>query len=74
MPGHLVSNARWLGHRVAQQVKGPPPSPTWRPGVLCLMIEGGRIDHGSHAGNACRTLSDAVALNEAVNTVLRRSI
>jgi alkaline phosphatase len=38
------------------------------------MIEGGRIDHGSHAGNACRTLSDAVALNEAVNTVLRRSI
>ncbi|MEX0634132.1 hypothetical protein M8494_27880 [Serratia ureilytica] len=26
------------------------------------MVEGGRIDHGSH-NNAYRTLSDAVALN-----------
>lgn len=31
-----------------------------------LLVEGGRIDHGSHNGNAYRTLSDAVALNEAV--------
>ena len=37
-----------------------------------LLIEGGRIDHGSHAGNAYRTLSDAVALNEAVKAVLRK--
>jgi alkaline phosphatase len=37
-----------------------------------LMIEGGRVDHGSHAGNAFRTLTDAVALNEAVKTVLRK--
>ena len=37
-----------------------------------LMIEGGRIDHGSHASNAYRTLSDAVALNEAVKAVLRK--
>ena len=37
-----------------------------------LMIEGGRVDHGSHASNAYRTLSDAVALNEAVKTVLRK--
>ena len=37
-----------------------------------LMIEGGRIDHGSHAGNAFRTLTDAVALNEAVKTVLQK--
>ena len=37
-----------------------------------LLIEGGRVDHGSHAGNAFRTLSDAVALNEAVKTVLRK--
>jgi alkaline phosphatase len=37
-----------------------------------LLIEGGRVDHGSHAGNAFRTLSDAAALNEAVKTVLRK--
>jgi alkaline phosphatase len=35
-----------------------------------LMVEGGRIDHASHAGNAFRTLSDTVALNEAVKTAL----
>jgi alkaline phosphatase len=37
-----------------------------------LLIEGGRIDHGSHAGNAFRTLTDAVALNEAVKMVLEK--
>jgi alkaline phosphatase len=42
------------------------------PEGFVLLIEGGRIDHGSHASNAFRTLSDAVALNEAVKTVLRK--
>jgi alkaline phosphatase len=37
-----------------------------------LMIEGGRIDHASHESNAYRTLSDGVALNEAVKAVLRK--
>jgi alkaline phosphatase len=37
-----------------------------------LMVEGGRVDHGSHASNAYRTLSDAVALNEAVKAILRK--
>ena len=37
-----------------------------------LLVEGGRIDHGSHNGNAYRTLSDAVALNEAVKTIVDR--
>ncbi|HLT02388.1 MAG TPA: alkaline phosphatase, partial [Geminicoccaceae bacterium] len=37
-----------------------------------LLVEGGRIDHGSHAGNAFRTLTDAVALNEAVKAILRK--
>jgi alkaline phosphatase len=37
-----------------------------------LLVEGGRIDHGSHDGNAFRTLSDAAALNEAVKTILRK--
>lgn len=31
-----------------------------------LMVEGGRVDHGHHAGNAQRALRDAVALSEAV--------
>lgn len=35
-----------------------------------LLVEGGRIDHGSHNGNAYRTLTDTVALNEAVKTVI----
>jgi alkaline phosphatase len=37
-----------------------------------LMIEGGRIDHASHESNAYRTVSDGVALNEAVKAVLRK--
>ena len=37
-----------------------------------LMVEGGRIDHASHAGNAYRMLTDAVAFNEAVKTVLAK--
>lgn len=35
-----------------------------------LLVEGGRVDHGSHNGNAYRTLSDAVALNETVKTIV----
>ncbi len=31
-----------------------------------LMVEGGRVDHGHHAGNAQRALHDAVALSKAV--------
>ena len=37
-----------------------------------LLVEGGRIDHGSHESNAYRTLSDGVAMNEAVKAVLRK--
>ncbi|GAB2500092.1 alkaline phosphatase [Pseudoxanthomonas sangjuensis] len=36
------------------------------PNGYVLMVEGGRIDHASHSGNAYRALSDAVALSEAV--------
>lgn len=35
-----------------------------------LMIEAGRIDHGHHAGNAYRALTDAIALSDAVRTVV----
>lgn len=37
-----------------------------------LLVEGGRIDHASHESNAYRTLSDGVAMNEAVKAVLRK--
>ncbi|MEX6724664.1 alkaline phosphatase [Parapedomonas caeni] len=36
-----------------------------------LMVEGGRIDHAHHAGNAHRALADTKALDEAVATALR---
>ena len=35
-----------------------------------LMVEGGRIDHALHDTNAKRSLTDAVALDEAVKTAL----
>jgi alkaline phosphatase len=35
-----------------------------------LMVEGGRVDHGLHAGDASRALGDAVALDDAVATAL----
>ncbi|MFC3570059.1 alkaline phosphatase [Paracoccus sp. TOH] len=34
-----------------------------------LMIEGGRVDHAHHAGNAARALTDTVAVAEAVKAV-----
>jgi alkaline phosphatase len=36
------------------------------PDGYVLMIEGGRVDHGLHAGDAQRALGDAVALDEAI--------
>lgn len=35
-----------------------------------LLVEGGRIDHGHHAGNAYRALTDAAALDAAVAAAL----
>ena len=37
-----------------------------------LMVEGGRIDHGHHAGNAYRALTDAIAFADAVAVATRR--
>ncbi len=31
-----------------------------------LMVEGGRIDHAHHAGNAHRALTDTIAFSDAV--------
>ena len=35
-----------------------------------LMVEGGRIDHGHHAGNAYRALTDTIAFSDAVQAAL----
>ena len=36
-----------------------------------LMVEGGRIDHGHHSGNAYRALTDTVAFADAISEALR---
>lgn len=36
------------------------------PNGFLLMVEGGRIDHAHHSGNAYRALSDTIALSDAV--------
>ncbi|HEX7810922.1 MAG TPA: alkaline phosphatase [Burkholderiales bacterium] len=38
-----------------------------------LMVEGGRIDHAHHAGNANRALTDTIAFARAVDTAMRRT-
>jgi alkaline phosphatase len=38
-----------------------------------LMIEGGRIDHAHHDGNAARALEDTLAFDAAIKTVLEKT-
>jgi len=42
------------------------------PGGYFLMVEAGRIDHGHHAGNAYRALTDTIELAEAVKLALSK--
>lgn len=37
-----------------------------------LMVEGGRVDHAHHEGNAFRALTDAIALSNAVRTAVSK--
>ncbi len=41
------------------------------PNGFVLMIEGGRIDHANHAGNAFRALDETVSLSDAVRTAVQ---
>ncbi len=43
------------------------------PDGFFLMVEGGRIDHGHHAGNAYRALTDTIALSDAVHVALKKT-
>lgn len=38
-----------------------------------LMVEGGRIDHGHHRGNAQRALTDTIAMSDAVRVALEKT-
>ena len=38
-----------------------------------LMVEGGRIDHGHHAGNAYRALTDTIAMSDAVKKAMEKT-
>jgi len=40
------------------------------PNGFVLMVEGARIDHANHSGNAYRALSDTVALSDAVRAAM----
>lgn len=37
-----------------------------------LMVEGGRVDHAHHAGNAYRALTDTIAASEAIKVALEK--
>lgn len=43
------------------------------PNGYFLMVEGGRIDHAHHSGNAYRALSDTQQLSEAVKAVMEKT-
>ncbi|GAD89906.1 hypothetical protein VHA01S_029_00390 [Vibrio halioticoli NBRC 102217] len=38
-----------------------------------LMVEGGRIDHAHHAGNAARALEDTIAFDKAVQAAIEKT-
>lgn len=39
-----------------------------------LMVEGGRVDHANHGGNIYRTITDAMAYQEAVDYAMKQSV
>lgn len=43
------------------------------PDGFALFVEGGRIDHGHHDGNAHRALRDLAAMNDAVRTAVEKT-
>lgn len=38
-----------------------------------LMVEGGRVDHAHHEGNASRALRETIALSDAVRTAMKKT-
>ena len=48
-----------MTHSAIERLRGNPQG-------FVLLVEGGRIDHAHHSGNAFRALTDAIAMSEAV--------
>jgi alkaline phosphatase len=42
------------------------------PEGFVLMVEGGRVDHSHHAGNAYRALTDGIAMDQAVRVAMEK--
>jgi len=59
---------------MAEMVRAAIARLSQNPRGFVLMVEGGRIDHAHHGGNAARALADFQAFEEAIATPLPRSI
>lgn len=51
---------------IAEMTKAAITRLSRNPNGYVLMVEGGRVDHGLHAGDAQRALGDAAALDDAI--------
>lgn len=51
---------------IAEMTKAAITRLSRNPNGYVMMVEGGRVDHGLHAGDAQRALGDAAALDEAI--------
>lgn len=70
-PGHMQydldrSQAARGEPSIAEMTQSAITRLSRNPNGYVLMVEGGRVDHGLHAGDAQRALGDAKALDEAV--------
>jgi alkaline phosphatase len=74
------SHMQWEAHRARDRAGEPSLSEMTEvairrlarhPGGFVLMVEGGRIDHGHHAGSAYLALRDTLAFSEAIAAALR---
>ncbi len=73
------SHMRWEAHREADPAGEPSLAEMTEKAIrllqrgpkgFVLMVEGGRIDHGHHAGSAYLALHDAIAFSDAVERAL----
>jgi alkaline phosphatase len=74
------SHMQWEAHRARDRAGEPSLAEMTELAIrrlsrqragFVLMVEGGRIDHGHHAGSAHLALHDAVAFSEAIAAALR---
>ncbi|TAA11098.1 alkaline phosphatase [Pseudoxanthomonas winnipegensis] len=56
---------------LAQMTTAAIQSLARQPQGFALMVEGGRIDHANHSGNAFRALDETIALSDAVRAAVK---